>query len=445
MKKFYFSLILIFVFRTAFPLSGNYTILPGTKPSDVEKFDQGFKSKYYLAETLISSSNFNEALNLLKQLDSIVPLNANINYKLGLCYFNSDKKLEAISCFEIASKNINPDYKSIYTEMGAPVLTWFMMAKSYHCLYRFDEAIKYYEKYLASLAKDDKTDIAVASHEIEMCKNGLKLSAVKADKNTFSFTSSSVTTAGFNYPVLCSSDAGMLLFCTAKGINSKSGESKYFYFTQQDSSKWNEPVSLDNGLNTVPVASSNKLTFQSKQIFYSQTEDGNLELYSITYTDGKWGVPEKLSSNINTKFNEANACLSPDGNTLYFSSNKEGGYGGYDLYTCEKLSNGSWSKPVNMGSDINTPFDENTPYMLKDGSTLYFSSKGHNSIGGYDVFTATLSDEGIWSQVENIGYPVNTPQDDAFFIPASNEKSAFYSTTANCKTGDSEIVFIILE
>ncbi len=133
--------------------------------------------------------------------------------------------------------------------------------------------------------------------------------------------------------------------------------------------------------------------------------------------------------NINTKYYEGNACVSPDGNSLYFVSNRDGGYGGKDIYGCEKLSDGNWSTPYNLGSKINTPVDEESPFLLADGVTLFFSSKGHDSFGGFDIFTSTLSDEGYWSEPENIGYHINTTFDELNYV--SDEYGTFGYFSSN--------------
>ena len=109
-------------------------------------------------------------------------------------------------------------------------------------------------------------------------------------------------------------------------------------------------------------------------------------------------------------------------------SDRPGGYGGKDIYVSEKLSNGEWGPALNLGPTVNTPFNEDSPYFSNDERTLYFSSQGHKTMGGYDVFVSTMSDDGYWSEPENIGYPVNTPFDDIYFRPTFNEKRAVYST-----------------
>ena len=158
-----------------------------------------------------------------------------------------------------------------------------------------------------------------------------------------------------------------------------------------------------------------------KEIFITIDND----IYSVDLRGISFD-PQKL--NINTKYIETSPCLSPDGNTLYFASNRPGGLGGKDIWASERLSNGNWSEPVNLGSKINSKEDEESPFLMADGATLYFSSKGHNSYGGYDVFTTTQNDEGLWSAPENLESPVNTTSDDYYFITDSYGANAYYSS-----------------
>lgn len=154
--------------------------------------------------------------------------------------------------------------------------------------------------------------------------------------------------------------------------------------------------------------------------------DGNI--YSTALDGDTWSKPVKLNENINTKHWEPSAFISADGNSLYFASNKPGGFGGLDLYMSKRGSDGDWDKAVNLGAGINTPYDEDAPSIHPDGVTLSFSSNGHNTMGGFDIFTSLLSYEGIWSEPVNVGYPINTTDDDIFYMVSPNGKTAYFSS-----------------
>jgi tetratricopeptide (TPR) repeat protein len=439
------NIILVFlVFSVSgFALPENGHVLFANDTSDTEKLDQNFKNKYILAESYITDQSFSEATVLLKQLDSIMPSNSNINYKLGLCYYNlnNDKK-DAISYFEKAVINISEDYKSNYLETSAPPVSLFYLAKSYHNEYMFDEAKKIFEKYKDYLSDNNDKAIKETDLYISMCENGSKL--MKSSLNPqIKILSAEINTTNCNHPLMASSDNSILVFSSIdKTLNSKNTDNTSYFISTLDGQKWSSPVQIDNDFNIIGSENSSKLSLRKKEFFITKNVNGNKELFSIAYKDGKWSDPVKLGPSVNTKAVETNASISPDGSTLYLASNRDGGYGGYDIYACERMSDGSWSKPVNLGPQINTEFDEQSPFISNDAATLYFSSMGHNTMGGYDIFFSTLSDEGIWPEVENIGYPINTPQDDLFYIPSSDESKAFYSSNKDDGQGNEDIYII---
>lgn len=439
-------IILIVFYACCYGSRDNGKVFNANDTTDSEKLDQNFKNKYSLAESYISSQSYNEAVILLKQLDSIMPSNSNVNYKLGLCYFNMNTdKNEAITYFEKAIVNINSDYKSNYLETNAPPNSLYCLGKSYHNEYMFDKAIKAFEKYKEYLSESDAKEYTETDNNISICENGIKL--MKSSLNPqIKILSTEINNDNSNHPILASSDNSILIYSSAgEELETKNSDNTTYFVSTLEGQKWSNPVKIENDFNVIGSEISLKLSLRKKEFFITKNVNGNKELYSITYKDEKWSDPVKLGPSVNTKAVESNACISPDGSTLYFSSNREGGYGGHDIYSCERLSNGSWSKPVNLGSTVNTPYDEQSPFISSDAATLYFSSKGHNTMGGYDVFFSTLSDDGLWSDAGNIGYPINTPQDDLFYIPSSDETKAFYSSSKDKGKGDEDIYLILLK
>jgi len=156
-------------------------------------------------------------------------------------------------------------------------------------------------------------------------------------------------------------------------------------------------------------------------------------------------VPEKLGPNINTKFRETHASLSADGRYLYFTSDRKGGYGGLDIYVSEVQEDGSWGEPTNLGPAVNTELNEEGPYIHPDGKTLYFSSEGHKNLGGFDIFKVEKNEFDTWTQAKNLGYPINTVEDDVFFIPSPNGKRIYLSSFRTGGIGDNDIYIINLD
>jgi septal ring-binding cell division protein DamX len=169
----------------------------------------------------------------------------------------------------------------------------------------------------------------------------------------------------------------------------------------------------------------------------------NNDIFISRFNKGRWSKAEPLGKEINTKYNETHASLSPDGRTLFFTSDRKGGIGDLDIYRAENDGNGSWGKPVNLGPEINTIFDEETPFLIETGNVLYFSSKGHNSIGGYDIFYYNF--ENPSEGVVNVGYPLNTTDNDLFYVPSGDGTSAYYAFRGEDSYGGRDIYKVFVQ
>ncbi|MFH1319349.1 MAG: hypothetical protein ABII90_01685, partial [Bacteroidota bacterium] len=179
---------------------------------------------------------------------------------------------------------------------------------------------------------------------------------------------------------------------------------------------------------------------EKKMFLYRDAEGGAIYLCELRKKG--WSRPKSIKG-INSEYQESSACFSPDEKTLYFVSNRPGGMGGKDIYMNKLTDENKWGEPVNLGSEINTPYDEGRVFMHPDGKTLYFSSKGHNTMGGYDIFFSTLKENDTWSKPQNIGYPVNTVNDDISFASTENKEYAYYSSLKPGGIGNKDIYRIL--
>jgi outer membrane protein OmpA-like peptidoglycan-associated protein len=207
---------------------------------------------------------------------------------------------------------------------------------------------------------------------------------------------------------------------------------------------WSPAKHIGGKINTVGHEATISISPDGKTILLYKDDkgDGNI-YYSELLNDNEWSKPEKMPEPINSSYWETHACYSPDMNIIYFVSNRPGGFGGRDIWMTEKI-NGKWMEVENLGSTINTQYDEDSPYMLPDGYTLYFSSQGHDNMGGFDIFISTRTEDGFWTTPENMGYPVNTTEDDVFYIPTPDEKHAFYSSAKNYGMGGQDIYYMTI-
>jgi hypothetical protein len=235
------------------------------------------------------------------------------------------------------------------------------------------------------------------------------------------------------YPIYLSEINTGLIYFTEPVKGSNSGDNRGVFFSKYDSasSSWEKPIDLEKEYSK--FSEINKV-MNFDEIFVTINDD----IYRVDLKASAY-IPQKL--NINTKYAERSPTLSPDGNTLYFISDRPEGMGGKDVWASERLSNNKWSQPYNLGKTINTDVDEESPFLMPDGVTLYFSSKGHNSYGGYDIFVATMNDEGLWSAPEKLDAPVNSTSDDFYYISNSNGDMAYYSSDKLSK--DQQDIFIV--
>jgi outer membrane protein OmpA-like peptidoglycan-associated protein/tetratricopeptide (TPR) repeat protein len=407
-----------------------------------------FRNKYILAGKYLTDANYQDALPIFLHLDTLTPGNPNISFYIGLCYINSmQDKSKSIPYLEKAAKNVSLDYTGIPNDITAPVFAFYYLGRAYMIANKIDSAIAYFNKFKYYLTENDKDQIKDVNRQIEMCYNAKKLMANPVNIKIENL-GKPINSPYPDYAPVISADESTIIFtsrrpgstCEKKDIDGKFFEDIYAANLGEDKKNWGTGFrKIGSNINTCGHEASVSLSYDGKELFIYKDDNGDGNIYVSHFVNDEWSVPEKLSSEINSKAWETHASLSPDGNTLYFTSNREGGYGGRDIYMSEKLASGKWSKAVNLGPKINTEYDEDSPFILPDGVTLYFASKGHESMGGFDIFTSTLSEDGFWSEPENIGYPINTTDDDVFYVPTKDEKHAYYSSAKEGGFGDMDI------
>lgn len=394
------------------------------------------------AEELLFYKDYKNALPLYLKLDSLNPDNSTLKYRIGLCYLNSTtNKKKAIPYFEKAISLKKND-----SELPADV--YLNLARAYHLDYKLDEAIAEFEKYKNMLKKDDP-GIAIADQEISMCKVAKELIKKPVDA-VITNLGSDVNSPYADYSPVISADESVLIFTSRRGggsSNELTPTGEYFediYISYKIKDKWTKPVSIGENINSEFHEASIGLSADGQQLFIYKDDNGDGNIYVCNLEGDKWSTPKKLGSNINTKAWEPSASLSADGNTLYFVSNRKGGFGGRDIYKSQRLPDGNWGLAQNLGNIINTPYDEDAPFIHPDGRTLYFSSRGHNSMGGFDIFSSTLNEFNVWSTPNNVGYPINTTDDDVFYVLSASGKHAYFSSVRPEGLGEKDIYLINL-
>ncbi len=396
---------------------------------------------YYLYE------DFSNALPSYLKVAEKYPDNSNVNYRIGMCYLHlavtdeSTREL-AVKYLQKGAENITDRYnEGSYKETKAPSEVLFYLGNALRFQHRFEEAIQAYEKFKKYLEVDDIFFIDLVNREIQATRNAkeLILLPVKIDGENLGDDINSPATIE-NCPVI-SNDENVLVYTAGDNNNfspdialdlvNQDYEMDKIYFTQRIDTGWAKPININDDIKAGDKAVPVTISGDGKTLYIVQDDNDNGNVYVTKYKNGKWTPIKKLNKNINSKYWESHASLVPDGKTLYFTSDRPGGYGGLDIYKSTLDENGEWGPPENLGPTINTIYDEETPFILEDGKTLYFSSQGHYSMGGFDVFHSRLLDDGKWSTPLNLGYPINTVGNDLFYLPKSNGEYAFFPLNNN--------------
>lgn len=396
------------------------------------------KKIFAQAESYFLYEEYELANQLYLLLDT--PDNLNIKYKIGTCYLNiPGEKEKAIPYLEEAVKNATYDAREeLFKEKRAPLDAYFSLAKAYMINNQLDKSLETFESFrkLAgeTEAKGGMENLDYVDQQIKACQNAILLK-----DNPLLFSKKPLgpdfSLGSMNENPAVSYDGNAIVYTEKRGLIN------VILFSKKTNGIWESPVEITSELNAGEDCASCSLNGDGTQLFLYKTDNYDGAIYSSDYMNGKWTPIKKLNKNINTKFYESHASISSDGKRLYFASNREGGLGNLDLYVSEKDLTGDWGPAKNLGSVINTPYNEDTPFITANDSILFFSSEGHSSIGGFDNYKAVRSGND-WSIPTNIGFPVNTPDDDKFFAPANNARNAFYSITTDYKK--KEIFYLTL-
>ncbi|MCF6366137.1 MAG: OmpA family protein [Bacteroidales bacterium] len=378
--------------------------------------------KLIAAQDLFANYRYKGAKKLYSELLKSEKGNLEYNFYTGICELYTDEEDKAMEHFDF----IINDYKKSKKESDYTKAAVFYKAKVYHNLYQFDEEVETL-KTLSSFALSDneKKEMETSINNADFAKQ------LFFDFKPIIVTRLDILNSGYDDHTPVPTANGSKLYFTSKRPGGISGEAiseegKYF----EDIWSWeenSEPVNIGLPVNTKEHDATGGLSLDGKIIFiYKSSEDRLGDIYTSTLENNSWTEPKKLGKNINKrKSTERHVALSPDGKTLYFSSDRKDGKGGRDIWVSNLKDDGTWGEPSNI--NINTKADEESPYMLSDGMTFYFSSKGHKGMGGYDIFKCMLQNDGTFSEPVNVGFPINTVEDDVFFFPLSDEQTAYFT------------------
>ena len=370
--------------------------------------------------------------------------NAELNYKIGICYLLGDEKRNAI------------DYllKAYELKPGVSHEIRLLIGRAYHLSEEFDKALQFYREYKSSLPADE--DIVSINNSVDhliiQCNHGKELVS-NPFRVIIQNLGEEVNSQYDDYNARFAYNDSALFFTSRRPVDEKSKrnelDNKYYenIFASslvngefQPAYPMGKPFNLKGNSSLVGIAPDGKSVF----IYVGSENGGDIQQLFFNPEKEKWKKPKSLSKEIGSDAMETTAALSPEGRELYFvSANPELTYGGKDIFVSRMNAKGKWGEPRNLGSLINTKYDEEGVYLTSDGMTMYFASKGHNSMGGYDIFKSELGEDGTWNKPENIGYPINTPDDEIFYVTDSDQVYGYYSTFRDGGYGGKDIYKVI--
>ncbi|EAY31944.1 OmpA family protein [Microscilla marina] len=491
MKRFFYLLIVLL-------LGGAVAQAQNKKVNETKQAEEALKR----ANKLFDNEKYGRAIEMYKDLLGTVASGQVVfadrkdelgaHLRLGLCYLYGDEQSLALQPLKQAHL-INPDF--------SPILD-FHLGDAYVYNRKYMEAVQSYQSAIDKTKKDDGKKYLELLHDRVLKEDFVKVSnkRIKEAKNAKELMGTplmarihnlgpKINTKANEYAPIISQDNSILIFTGSHDknehedvlishtknrtwnakepwhhFNSKRHESAVFlsldgsrilvyqdrgngnlYESSLNYSTKSTASEFSGGNSTITGVGKGKKRRKRKKRRSKNLKDVKGSVSASAKSKDGWSKPKSLGKHINSKYRETSGCLSPDGNTLFFTSDRPGGLGGLDIYMSVKDKKGRWGKPVNLGSKVNTPHDEEAPFMHADGKTLYFSSTGHNSMGGFDIFKSAVNNGKDFSQAENMGSPINSQSNDMYFV--SNDKGhavAYFSSDRPGGVGGKDLYRVIM-
>jgi outer membrane protein OmpA-like peptidoglycan-associated protein len=387
------------------------------------------------ADRYYSIRNYALARPLFEQAIKDGSKDALVHYKTGVCYQKSESlsdQVQAIPYLDYALQNSNT----------LPIATHFELGELYLKNEEFEKSIASYERY-KSATKTDKKAQSLADRSIIIARTAQTFMSVPRDFTVHSI-GGNINSIYTEYNPVVSADESMLAFTALRPNTGKTRSGDKFIeeilLSTNQSGSWStpQPISLlsDYNVGTAGISPDGQ-----KMLIFMGGLDDQGSLFQINRSGASWSKPSIISSSINSPSLETTASITPDGKTIYFASDRKGGKGGLDIYKTTLLANGTWTPPTNLGAPVNTDANEDAPFIHPDQRTLFFTSDGHNTMGGRDIFKSTLLNTS-WSNPENMGYPVNTTANDNYFTLLADGRRAYFSSDRKGGMGAQDIYFI---
>ena len=374
--------------------------------------------------------DYKNALATYLAAQEINPDDAYLNFKIGLTYLYSETKSKAATYIDKAYRlnpAVNPDID-------------YHLGIAFQNTNSFKLAIEHFERF-----KKKRSNLAsIADEKIAECQVADSLSQIELNV-IIENLGEGVNTPYNDYSRIISADGNTLIFTSNRTDDPARAKANAnfedIFVSYKNANKWSVPKPISQNINIKYNDAAASLSPDGKTLFLYY-EEGEGDIYTSTRNGEEWSEPKPLNKNINTAmFWETCASVTSDGKKLFFASNRPGGIGELDIYVSQQDAKGDWGKAVNLGAIINTPNNEDSPFIHHDGTTLYFSSDGHPRLGNSDIFVSEFVNN-KWKKPENMGYPLNSWEYDGFFTLSPDKKKGYFSTAKEGGLGDADIYSI---
>jgi outer membrane protein OmpA-like peptidoglycan-associated protein len=416
--KQYHKILLVIIFSVA-SFNGFAQNFHTTSNRAMRFYNDGL-SAYNFYDFKLAEANFKEAIWQDKNFfESYI--------MLGDLMAKQKRYKEAVNYYRTAVKIDSLFFKPVF----------FTLAEAEFKSGDYENALIHYQVYLAQTGMSAKNSL-VAAKSLKDCEF-----AINAVKNPIPFNpenvGSGINTKEDEYWPSISADGSKMVFTRQNNPGENPSNALHlqedFYISIFSDTLWNKAFNAGPPLNTMQNEGAQSLSSDGNYMYFTSCDRrggmGSCDIYFSSNILGKWSEPANLRSPVNTPGWESQPSISADGRTLFFASSRKGGIGGKDLWYSRLNDKNSWSEPVNLGEGINTTGDEMSPFIHFDGRTLYFSSDGRPGMGGFDIYMTRMKDDSTWTEPQNLGYPLNTFNDEMGLVIESNGKKAYFSSTRN--------------
>jgi len=433
-RKIYFLIIFSTVFLSAYGQDA-------TKEAAKQLVEIANEAYFNLRVIVIANEQYVQAA----EMD---PDNIEANYMAGRTFLETNSKSKATKYF-LKVLELDPGYKyNIH----------YLIGQAYQYGTQFNEAIEHYNQYQQLLQQNQRRGGAdfTSAQEVEQrileCQNGLEYLMNPIDYKIENL-GPDINSEWDDYGPVVTADESFMVFTTRRQEGNSNmdvfDDMLYYedvFFTNNSGGKWQPAKNIGPPINNIYHSSNLAINAEGSQLYLYRSQNGGDVFLSERNSDGSWTEPEPLNDNINSSFSENSVSISPDGNTLYFSSDRPitPDKVDLDIYYSKKNRKGEWGSPVNIKA-VNTDFDEDGVFIDYDGKTLYFSSKGHKGMGGFDIYKSIYDEEkDEWSPPENLGYPMNSPDNDIYFVSTRDGKGGYYASAKVDGYGFMDIYYVRL-